>query len=386
MKKFLFVSIALAVIKSANAQYTFQSITVAGSGPSAKATTILTWGPFQTLKECENARIRAESANTWSESILGGRIEAKTKAGPCSPPGGSSIGSPDVYGISKGTSFYSTNAANEIQNWSEDNTERMLALNPDYESKEPEIVTTEDPSFNNIIENIPYSDEAFSGRMPAGSFKYIKNTDNSSLNGSGIDSGKPFVPLNMREDGSYIIHSSDFDMKKIDLKPVKPIIGVKDEKKISDFWFDLAGDVAKTAKDVYDISKVIAGTAATTTATVAIGTAILADVAINLVVEDAKAYYKVYKGENVTTGDIFKNTLEKSSLGLFKIEKSAGGYTKGVIDTAANGVVNHYIEEGTLTVVGATPIQKGLTGPGISIATRAAKYGNMIVDKLNESE
>ena len=50
---------------------------------------------------------------------------------PCTGSGGA-IGSVDVLGVSKGNSFYSTNGANEIRDWSNDDMERMLALNPDF--------------------------------------------------------------------------------------------------------------------------------------------------------------------------------------------------------------------------------------------------------------
>ena len=120
MKKLLLLaSLALANNMFVNAQYTFKSITVAGSGSSSKATTILTWGPYNTKELCEQKRREVEIANSWRDPILGGSIESKTRTTPCSGSGGS-VGSVNVNGISKGTSFYSTNGSNEIRDWSND--------------------------------------------------------------------------------------------------------------------------------------------------------------------------------------------------------------------------------------------------------------------------
>lgn len=350
MKKFLFVSIALAVIKSANAQYTFQSITVAGSGPSAKATTILTWGPFQTLKECENARIRAESANTWSESILGGRIEAKTKAGPCSPPGGSSIGSPDVYGISKGTSFYSTNGSNEIQNWSEDEATRRMGLDKNYNSDESTNISTGDPDYDNAR--------------------------------NGIDPNKLFVSVNMRDEQRNIVQPNEYyfgevlgsnDKRWSDILEKESTNELYTDYTISenekydeiDFYADLAEDVLHSALDIAEVTGAVVGA---TTVAGTIAAAVLADLAVSLVIEDGVAVYKwVANDESVSTMDIFKNTLDRASFG-------ATAFTK-------TGLEEALVKDGWLM-----NNNKLFFGKAVSIALRTVHYGNKLYDKVKENE
>lgn len=350
MKKLLFVSVALAVIKSANAQYTFQSITVAGSGPSAKATTILTWGPFQTLQECNNARIRVEKANTWSEPILGGRIEAKTKAGPCSPPGGSSIGSPDVHGLSKGTSFYSTNAANEIQNWSEDQTSLRTGLDNEFQGEANSSLSTGDSDFDNAR--------------------------------TGIDPNKPFMSINMRDEngnlkmGSEEVYFGDVllpnderwksILEKEKTNELETEYTISEDEKYSemDFYADLAEDVLHSALDIAEVTGAVAGTA---TAAGTIAAAVLADFAVSLVVEDGIAVYKwVSNGEIVSTKDIFKNALDRASFG-------ATSFTK-------TGLEEALVKDGWLMK------NNRLFGKAVSIALRTVHYGEKLYEKVKENE
>lgn len=185
-RRLIIVALALAETLSANAQYTFQSITVAGSGSSSKATTILTWGPYGTREMCEQKRREVEIANSWSEPILGGRIESKTRTTPCSGPGGST-GSVDVLGISKGSSFYSTNPVNEINDWSNDDMDRMLALNPNFANA----------SATELSMGSPEADRA---RNQARESVFV------------LDTSKPFRSLNIGKEGEYLTSSPDLDM------------------------------------------------------------------------------------------------------------------------------------------------------------------------------
>lgn len=390
-KRILLLFCISIVSQVAVAQWTF-TLTTNANG----AITVKKMGPYSTKAECERDRLQliySGSINLDIEYRRRVTISIKSTATPCTGPGGGSLGSVDLLGVDKGGSFFSINPVNEINDWSNDDMERMLALNPESMSifKEPNTIATGDIAFDNLIENMPYSDEAFSGRMPRGSAN-IEADDNDNITaigqpikGEGIHVSDDFFDKPF-DYGLGVWSSDDLKPLNVNLKPVRPLPYPIEETRISDFWFDLAGDVAKTAIDIYDISKVLAGTAATVTSAAAIGTAVLADVAINLFVEDAKAYYKVYKGESVTTGDIIKNTLEKSSMGLFKVDKNLSGYTKGVIGTGGKGVTEHFVKEGSYKIVGASNMEKGLAGPGVSIATRIAKYGNMIYDNLYESE
>ena len=196
MKKLLcLITLALADCMSANAQYTFQSITVAGSGSSSKATTILTWGPYGTREMCEQKRREVEIANSWSEPILGGRIEAKTRTTPCSGPGGS-IGSVDVLGVSKGSSFYSTNPVNEINDWSNDDMDRLLALNSDYKNSSPVELSMGD-------------EKTDLARNRAREIAFV------------LDTNKPFRSLNVGEDGLINTHSADLSITNTDWQLIR---------------------------------------------------------------------------------------------------------------------------------------------------------------------
>ena len=273
--KRLFIVIPLCIVSQiVMAQWTY-ILTINGNG----ALTVNKYGPYSTKEECERNRLYDITANTWSNSIGGsgwrGTINVKATATPCTGPGGGAIGNIDILGVGKGSSFYSTNFANEIQNWSSDDMERMLALNPEHSPKEPKTVATGDISFDNIIESMPYSDEGFSGRMPRGS-SHIVTDGNITAIGKPAKGTGVLVPDDFFDKpfdyGLGVWSSDDLVPLNIDLKPVRPLPYPKEEAGISDFWFDLAGDVAKTAKDVYDISKVLAGTATTVTSAAAIRT------------------------------------------------------------------------------------------------------------------
>ena len=76
---------------------------------------------------CEQLRNLVMSEGSYHK----GSCTVRIICSPCTGSGGA-IGSVDVLGVSKGNSFYSTNGANEIRDWSNDDMERMLALNPDF--------------------------------------------------------------------------------------------------------------------------------------------------------------------------------------------------------------------------------------------------------------
>lgn len=65
-------------------------------------------------------------------------------SGYCRPLGGNSVsvGNANVLGVGQGSSFYSINGANEIRDWSNDEMERMLALNKDYNSFSSDDLST----------------------------------------------------------------------------------------------------------------------------------------------------------------------------------------------------------------------------------------------------
>ena len=165
---------------------------------------------YSSLQDCETFRAIANAP------VSDDGCKIRLIATPCSGPGGAK-GGVDVFGVGKGTSFYSVNGVNEINDWSNDDMERMLALNPEFKSKEPNNITTGDPAFDNLIVNMPYSDEAFSGRMPRGS-THIKTDDNITLIGQPVKGNGIHVPDDFTSkpfDYGLGVWSSD------DLKPVE---------------------------------------------------------------------------------------------------------------------------------------------------------------------
>ena len=100
---------------------------------------------FTNGNECNNARIELLSL---SGSVGGCTIRISASCNGCE----AGSGAVDVLGVDKGTSFYSVNGVNEINDWSNDDMERMLALNPNYSSIEPERIVTGDPDLNSFID------------------------------------------------------------------------------------------------------------------------------------------------------------------------------------------------------------------------------------------
>ena len=172
---------------------------------------------FSSEQDCENTRAVVSSV------VSDGSCKVRLISSKCTGPGGAT-GGINVRGVSQGTSFYSTNSANEIQNWSEDYMERMLALNPEYKPKEVKTIATGDLAFDNLIENMPYSDEAFSGRMPRGSTN-IEADDNVIAIGQPVRGNGVLVPDDFTSKpfdyGLGRATSDDLSFINIEIEPVK---------------------------------------------------------------------------------------------------------------------------------------------------------------------
>lgn len=124
---------------------------------------------FRSKVECEQSR---QVVMGYSNNY--GNCKIRFIASPCVGSGGT-MGNVDVLGVSKGSSFNSTNPVNEINDWSNDDMERMLALNKDFQSFEPTNVATGDPTFDVALNKL-------SGRMPDGSTSFIiRDNQTSSL-------------------------------------------------------------------------------------------------------------------------------------------------------------------------------------------------------------
>ena len=132
---------------------------------------------FNDCNECELARLEFNSTHNIIE--IDGCI-ARIYTTPCAPCNGAND---IIHGPQQGSSFYSTNPANEVADWISDDIERLLALNPN--------------ALNNN-ENSEYS-KAKNGLRNSGSWF--------------LDADKPFVSTNMRQGGFSETGSEDLNMK-----------------------------------------------------------------------------------------------------------------------------------------------------------------------------
>lgn len=181
MKRFFLIIGTFIVSQITVAQWTFtSSISKSGNCSGLDALGANIWAAigdqapgqlnFATRELCEASR--ASVSGTYSE----GGCTTRVITTPCKGPAGA-LNGVDILGLSKGNSSYSTNPVNEINDWSNDDMERMLALNSELKSYEPTRVATGDIVF-----------------------------DNSR---SGLASGATFVSLDMRPGGSSTIISED---------------------------------------------------------------------------------------------------------------------------------------------------------------------------------
>lgn len=175
------VFLALAGLIPANAQYTF-SLDVSWSGNCDGYTAQMNQAMgkyksqsisgFPTRELCEQSRIMCEQILTHI-AVAAGLKTANCKISytttPCTGrPMAGTVGTLNALGVSQGTSFYSVNSANEIQNWSSDDMERMLALDKRSFFPEPTSLSTGDIDYDNARNKVgcslPYiGDGVFKG-------------------------------------------------------------------------------------------------------------------------------------------------------------------------------------------------------------------------------
>lgn len=249
MRKILISTLlALAGMKPANAQYTF-TLDVSWSGNCGGYTSQMNQvigkyksqaiSGFPTYESCEQVRKMCQQELGHIELVYydlnTGKVIKKQAtncklnviAGSCTgrPLAGNTIqiGVPNINGVSQGTTFYSTNSANEIRDWSSDDMERMLALNRNYQHNEPTVVSTGDPDFDNVR-----SGYMLSGSMPGGSLDYIEkphDNNNQELEDYMIVGGAriPVSVLNKPFNSLGEAHSDDLKFVNIELKPVESL-------------------------------------------------------------------------------------------------------------------------------------------------------------------
>lgn len=158
------VFLALAGLIPANAQYTF-SLDVSWSGNCDGYTAQMNQAMgkyksqsisgFPTRELCEQSRIMCEQILTHI-AVAAGLKTANCKISytttPCTGrPMAGTVGTLNALGVSQGTSFYSANSANEIQNWSSDDMERMLALDANRVLEQEQFVPIVDSKYKSAL-------------------------------------------------------------------------------------------------------------------------------------------------------------------------------------------------------------------------------------------
>lgn len=257
--------LALAGLLPANAQYTFTlNVSWSGncSGYTAQMNSLMgkyksqAINGFPTRELCEQTRAMCHQELGHIELVYydvktGKVIKRETTncklnvtTTPCTGrPMAGTVGTLNVLGVSQGTSFYSTNSANEIQNWSSDDMERMLALDKSFNSFEPTNVSTGDNDFDEIRNN--YS---FSGKMPNGSTSFIQTDGHISSvgkpsKGTGVEipdkyfEGKTFNS----ELGQW--SSSDLTTVNIDLSSNASMDNSYEREEQPSLWSNLLGSL-----------------------------------------------------------------------------------------------------------------------------------------------
>lgn len=206
-KKIASTLLALVGILSANAQYTFTlNVSWSGncSGYTAQMNQIMgkyksqAINGFPTRELCEQTRAMCHQELGHIELVYydtkTGKVikreatncKLNVSTTPCTGhPMAGSVGTLNTLGVSQGTSFYSANTANEIQNWSEDEARRRMGL-------------------DNTLQLSPPS-----------SFDYIMTGDASFNRALAIDTSKPFRSINIDENGGMLTNSLDLITPKI---------------------------------------------------------------------------------------------------------------------------------------------------------------------------
>ena len=189
MKRF-FIVIGISIVSQvAVAQWTFtSSVSKSGNCSGLDALGANVWAAigsqvpgqlnFATKDQCEASRVN------YSGTYSVGGCTTRVITYPCKGPAGA-LNGVDILGPSKGNSFNSTNPVNEIYDWSNDDMERMLALNPEYKSSAPIDLSMGDAE----------TDQLRSHLRRSATFT--------------IDPNNPFVSTNMRKGGSSTIITED---------------------------------------------------------------------------------------------------------------------------------------------------------------------------------
>lgn len=248
MRKLSFsLMLALVGLLPANAQYSF-TIDGGFSGDCARVSGVRELNQqlkaikgevisgFPDPTSCEQARaivngIKAQAEMITYDARTGKTIDRKKynchfslSASPCTgrPLSGGTIGTPNIKGVSEGTSFYSVNGAEEIQNWSEDEAMRRMGLDANRTTEQEQYAPIADSKYKSaIIEE--------NGKM------YFRS-------------------LNIDEHGGMLTSSTDLMMPKIipaDEKAIESYLSLVDWDSAPRFPLAHADDYIKWIKQQY---------------------------------------------------------------------------------------------------------------------------------------
>lgn len=238
-KQIALTLLALVGILPANAQYTF-TLSVSWSGNCSGYTAQMnqairgfqtqTINGFPTRELCEQTRAMCHQELGHIElvyyDVKTGKVikreatncKLNVSTTPCTGrPMAGSVGTLNALGVSQGSSFYSANTANEIQNWSEDEMERMLALNKDFQSFEAINVATGAPTFDNARSKNEYIFQSTSSAPNIGDavFKGIPDAPLIEANTFGqanLDDVKRYLDNSQGLGVAYIANPQDLSL------------------------------------------------------------------------------------------------------------------------------------------------------------------------------
>lgn len=149
---------------------------------------------FNSLQECNAFRNAIISISFGS-----GSCRVRYNVSPCMGCQNRAMGEANILAIGQGSSFYSINGANEIRDWSNDDMERMLALNKGYQDMTPSMLTTGDDAHDQRLAMLNDNNHDLEDYMIVGGARIPVSVLN-----------KPFVSVNMREDLNQVEMANDF--------------------------------------------------------------------------------------------------------------------------------------------------------------------------------
>lgn len=303
VNRIILIVCSFLIIQTVKGQYSFQSSwSVSGSNceniqyQNAWIGLAYSWGNgehtgYGSHEECEALRTNGMFPGGYYSVSYNGCSVLVTST-PCVGPGGNSSSisnnNNNFSSPSQGSSFFSSNPAYEVMDWAEDNEELL------------KILGGETPRRSEIVMENGY---VFSAHMP-GTIRGFVLDDNPEIYGAsdGVHVPDGFFDRPFSLDTRRDYYSDDFRNIKTELQPVHFAEEAKKSFDLDDVFFDDLGDVVKFA-----VSLPLYAEAATL---------FLADMTINLAIEDAKMGLKLYKGEYVNmdevTSTIAYNTLNKS--------------------------------------------------------------------------